>query len=565
MKKQAVLTFLFTLVLLLLMTVSAFAAETADSSELTQLAAPTELSWGRDYNWNSTDYNDVPGFISWKRETPTQNIYQIIIYSRDTGKEINNVTHHYPASKTPPYLTSTQFIEGYWYDEQSAAEDCNFDSGTYYFTVQALGDGTKYSNSKIATSPDWIYTKPTTSLAAPTNLHWVGRRSLWDPPANTSGVGGYMVEYYWYDMESQEYISVGGTSYLDSYSDESPEDYLEDYCIEEYGAGQYYFRVRALSSDITAICSSPWSELSPVYNLKEITADVDRTLDTILDDYAGMDLTAEDMDALKEEIQEGLDTESLAASMAADQTDSGTVSKIEELEELVGGPANVNVSDNVLTGLDTSSISIIGANLNTEGDTTATLNISAPSQDAGVIPEQYHNTVQFSMKLDGVTETEQKQQLKVPVKITMPVPNGITPAFLVLLHFHSDGAYEEIQFPYVYKDENSGQMFVSFVVTSFSDFAFAQRGFGISSIDLETNTVTASVASVKAGTLAAAVYEGGRMTGIVTEPLKENSSESIDLTLPALSAEAQVKLFLFDVNGIPLYEAAAKPVTPPIA
>lgn len=562
MKKQAVLTSLFTLVLLLLMTVSAFAAETTDSSELTQLAAPTKLSWGRNYDWDSETYSEVPGFISWKRETPTQNIYQIIIYSRGTGEKINNVTHHYDATETPPYLTSTQFIEGYWYDEQSTAKDCNFDSGTYYFTVQALGDGTKYRDSEIVTSPDWTYTKPTISLAAPTNLHWVGRRSLWDPPEDTSDVGGYMVDYYWYNEETQEYDSVGGSVWWDTYSDSSPEDYLEDDYIEDTGLGQYYFRVRTLSRDITKVCSSPWSELSPVYNLTEITADVDRTLDTILDDYAGMDLTAEDMDALKEEIQKGVNTESLAASMAADQTDSGTVSKIEELEELVGGPANVNVSDDAPAGLDTSSISIIGANLNTEGSATATLNISAPSEDM-VIPEQYDNTIQFSMKLDGVAETAQKQQLKVPVKITMPVPNGINPAFLVLLHFHSDGTYEEIQFPYVF--EEKGQTFVSFVVTSFSDFAIAQRGFGISSIDLETNTVTASVASETAGILAAAVYEGGRMTGIVTEDVEKNSSESIDLILPALSAEAQVKLFLFDDNGIPLYEAAAKPATPPIA
>ena len=292
MKKQAVLTSLFTLVLLLLMTVSAFAAETTDSSELTQLAAPTKLSWGRNYDWDSETYSEVPGFISWKRETPTQNIYQIIIYSRGTGEKINNVTHHYDATETPPYLTSTQFIEGYWYDEQSAAEGWNFDSGTYYFTVQALGDGTKYSNSEIVTSPDWTYTKPAASLAAPTNLHWVGRRSLWAPPANTSGVGGYMVEYYWYDADNKEYTSAGGTTYLRGSSEKSPEDYLEDWCIEHYGLGQYYFRVRALSSDITAICSSPWSELSPVYNLTEITADVDRTLDTILDDYASTDLTA---------------------------------------------------------------------------------------------------------------------------------------------------------------------------------------------------------------------------------------------------------------------------------
>lgn len=562
MKKQAVLTSLFTLVLLLLMTVSAFAAERTDSSELTQLAAPTELSWGRDYNWDGESYNEVPGFISWKVEAPTQNTYRVIIYSEDTGKEISNETHPYDANETILYCSLPTFITGYWYDEFQSTADSNFASGTYYFTVQALGDGTKYRDSEIVTSPDWTYTKPTISLAAPTNLHWVGRRSLWDPPEDTSDVGGYMVDYYWYNEETQEYDSVDGSVWWRIPSNSSPEDYLEDDCIEDTGLGQYYFRVRTLSRDITKVCSSPWSELSPVYNLTEITADVDRTLDTILDDYAGTDLTAEDMDALKEEIQ-SVDADSLAASMAADQTDSGTVSKIEALEKLVGGQAKVSVSENAPDGLTKDNISIIGANLNTEGSATATLNISAPSQDAGVIPEQYHNTVQFSMKLDRVAETAHKQQLKVPVKITMPVPKGINPDFLVLLHFHSDGTYEEIQFPYVF--EEKGQTFVSFVVTSFSDFAIAQRGFGISSIDLETNTVTASVASVKAGTLAAAVYEGGRMTGIVTEPLKENSSESIDLTLPALSAEAQVKLFLFDVNGIPLYEAAAKPVTPPAA
>ena len=211
MKKQAVLTSLFTLVLLLLMTVSAFAAERTDSSELTQLAAPTELSWGRDYNWDGESYNEVPGFISWKVEAPTQNTYRVIIYSEDTGKEISNETHPYDANETILYCSLPTFITGYWYDEFQSTADSNFASGTYYFTVQALGDGTKYRDSEIVTSPDWTYTKPTISLAAPTNLHWVGRRSLWDPPEDTSDVGGYMVDYYWYNEETQEYDSVDGS------------------------------------------------------------------------------------------------------------------------------------------------------------------------------------------------------------------------------------------------------------------------------------------------------------------------------------------------------------------
>ena len=167
------------------------------------------------------------------------------------------------------------------------------------------------------------------------------------------------------------------------------------------------------------------------------------------------------------------------------------------------------------------------------------------------------------MKLEGVEETGQKQQLKVPVKITMPVPDGINPDFLVLLHFHSDGTYEEIQFPYVF--EENGQTFVSFVVTSFSDFAFAQRKFGISAMDVEKGTVTAAVATGTPATLVAAVYENGRMTGADTKTLtaddkSDGQTWTFTLSLPTLTQGTQVKLFLFDSNGTPLYEAVSNPV-----
>ena len=560
MKKQIALGTLFTLVLLLVMTVSASAEETEENTDLPQLATPTELTWGRDYDWNADTYQEVPGYISWKRESPTQNKYQTIVYSRDTGKRVSSMWTNYGFSDTSPYFSSTQFIEGYWYDDYGANDDYNFDSGTYYFTVQALGDGTEYSDSEIATSPDWTYTKPTAILATPTGLYWNGRESHWSPPADMSDVGGYVVEYYWYDAESQKYISVGGTSCLDSYSvSESPADYLEDYCIEEYGAGQYYFRVRTLSRDITKVRSSLWSELSPVYNLTDVSAGIDSTLDSLLDSYdTDGDLTDDEKTALKEELWE-TDTDSLDASMAADQTNSGTVSKIKELEELVGGPAQVNVSEGAPEDLDAGSISIIGANLNTEGAATATLNVSAPSLDADVIPEQYDNTVQFSMKLTNVEETGQTQQLKVPVKITMPVPAGINPDFLVLLHFHSDGTYEEIEFPYIF--EKDGQPYVSFVVTSFSDFAFAQRAFAISSIDLEAQNITTAVGSKTAGMLVDAVYdENGRMTGAATAPVTAGDLKNIVLSLPSLAEGSQVKLFLLDSSGTPLYEAISKTV-----
>lgn len=113
MKKQIAFGTLFTLVLLLVMTVSASAEETEENTDLPQLATPTELTWGRDYDWNADTYQEVPGYISWKRESPTQNKYQTIVYSRDTGKKVSSMWTNYGFSDTSPYFSSTQFIEGY--------------------------------------------------------------------------------------------------------------------------------------------------------------------------------------------------------------------------------------------------------------------------------------------------------------------------------------------------------------------------------------------------------------------------------------------------------------------
>ena len=313
---------------------------------------------------------------------------------------------------------------------------------------------------------------------------------------------------------------------------------------------------------MTKLCNSLWSELSPAYDLTEISGAVDSTLDSILDGYRDIgDITEDDQAALKEDLWAQTDTDALDAAMAADQENTGTVARIEELETLVGGPAGVVVNTGAPAGLVAGDISIIGANLNTEGSAAATLQVSAPSEGV-VIPELYDNTVQFSMKLENVEETVQGQQLKVPVKITMPVPENINPDFLVLLHFHQDGTYEEIMNPYVF--EKDDRMFVSFVVTSFSDFAIAQRSMGVflDDIDLEEHTITAAVATEMNGTLMAAVYENGKMTGLASAAVSADGQvKQASLSLPTLTAGAEVKLFLIDGSGMPLYEAVSHTVS----
>lgn len=101
------------------------------------------------------------------------------------------------------------------------------------------------------------------------------------------------------------------------------------------------------------------------------------------------------------------------------------------------------------------------------------------------------------MTLEGAADTE---NLKVPVRITMPVPAGIEASDLQILHYHNDGTIETI-WPYI-----SGNT-ASFTLTSFSTFVFVNRADGaLPFTDVETNKW--SYAGIKFA------YEKGIMTGV---------------------------------------------------
>ena len=148
--------------------------------------------------------------------------------------------------------------------------------------------------------------------------------------------------------------------------------------------------------------------------------------------------------------------------------------KIAQLEAAVGVDTSIAVSDDA-PAIDPSDISIVGAGLNTLEDSSEgiTLNIGAPKNEDHVLPALYDSTVSvsFSMDLDNVADTE---NLDVPVKITLPIPESINPLFLVILHYHANGYMEEIT-PYI--SYENGKHYASFVLTSFSDFVMIEPIF----------------------------------------------------------------------------------------
>ena len=429
---------------------------TANAS-LTPVGKATELKWGytTDWRWNDETQQgeeylaEKPGGAVWRPAQPNQGQFFVDFIDAATGEVVSGIHYNGNATYQPEWQSTEHFI---WDD---------FESGTYKFAVTYLGDGITYSDGETAESATWTYVKPSAQVATPSAPVWNWPELSWTAPADQTGVEGYEVAVYFAKTaEDTPHITYSqfGISELST-------EVIEQQ-VQQEGTGFYYFQVRSLSNDITAYCNGDWSEMSAPFNLKRLSDGVEGELEEILSNSTSA-----------EEIRDSvsnMDDEDLKSAMLADQDNTGTVQKIAELEAAVGVNTNIAVSEDA-PAIDPSQVSIVGAGLNTleNSGEDVTLNIGAPERDDHVLPALYDSTVSvsFSMDLENVADTE---NLEVPVKITLPIPENINPDFLVILHYHVDGTMEEIK-PYVYSE--GGQHYAAFVLTSFSDFVMIEPIF----------------------------------------------------------------------------------------
>lgn len=430
---------------------SAFAENPTD--ELIQLATPTDLVWNQRYNDDGTLSPNYPGTLAYKVNAPCQ--YQFVAYLYRVGE---TVPYNYWSHAGTP---------GRNYNNKNGLLFEDFDSGTYYFTIKALGDGTQYADSEISEPSEyWEYVKPETKLKTPLNLEWDGTTAIWTEQDDTVWMG--QAEVLFSKTKNGEPMRAEGNASLDyvwSGHRHQPCGTLKESTIQANGDGYYYFRVRALSQDLTEYYHSDWSELSPAYHLTSIP-----TQDGLYNIINDTEIFT------PEEIRQAvydLNTGDLKNALLADQNEpGGTAELLARLEEKTGVAVSTAAEKPEFEEM-AAETQIIGAALNDvpDGTDSVTLNIGSPEKEH-VIPEQYHNTValHFSMGLEGVTNQE---DLKVPVRVTLPIPSTINPAFLVLLHYGQDGSVEAIEQPY--KFQKDGKWYVSIVLTHFSDFVMTEE------------------------------------------------------------------------------------------
>ena len=500
--------------------VPAFSAQAEDPDGLTPLGDPSDLRW---------DPND-PGVALWETTGAFQQKVQIDYYQVGDPDSLSTGTKTYRAEN----IRTSFSDEGFFY-RGSILTDEEAPSGDYYFTVQNKGDGIKYGDSNLVSSKDmpggiFHYTAPEAKLAPPSRVRWSWPASLWDDlSGKDERVRSYFVSYGYspeYTQNGKHIEVIGGDR-----NTKSGFSYIND-LVDEHGAGWYYFRVRTLSANINQQRNSTWSAWSEGYDLSATSRKVFDSLDDI-------HKTAQP-EEIRQQVQ-ALDRTELESALAAEN-------RVEELllslEETLGGPAQPKITDPELEGIfDTKKVSVSGAALNDiTGTEPPVLNIGRVKEPHDIREEMYDSTlaVDFSMELSGV---EDPHDLAVPVKIRMPIPETIDPDFLAVLHYKADGSFEEITQCNIYRQD--GQWYISFVLTSFSDFALTERldeGDG-PVILLGQDGRFQVVRAPEGARLYLARYEGDRF----------RSLEELDALSGTL--EGSGKLFLLDGESRPLCAA----------
>lgn len=124
----------------------------------------------------------------------------------------------------------------------------------------------------------------------------------------------------------------------------------------------------------------------------------------------------------------------------------------------------VKVEEEAQKLLSGGTISLVGGALNADAGSAVELNV-APSAEVPVLKEEFKNKVSFDIKL--AINDEENPELDFPIKITMPVPTGFNANSMSLFHIHNG---EEDKVDFTHKDG-----MITFTVTGFSDFVFAQN------------------------------------------------------------------------------------------
>ena len=410
------------------------AAETV--SEKTKLSAPERLGWGRNY---TAYWNAVPD---------AQGYYKIEVL-RD-GNVINELGIIQEAD-----------------DKGVVSWDLSIyinESGTYQFKVQASNayDPEQTEASEWVSSPEKIYNRPDAQLDT-TKGYWDTTKPGKLNFLSVKGAREYEFTVYKKSAEgaiSKVYISIRHFGNIDISIAGQELSYDITRVIDRKGEGLYCVAIKALSDDLDSYRSSEMGEKSDFYDTTKTSSAVKNSLSNALSDNktASETLNTVTSSVSKEELKTAMQTDPEALAL---------VNELETKYKIEKGISvkDPEVSDAAAKYVDSGKIEMVGAGLNATAGSVQ-LSVGIPEKREYVSDKHYKNTVQLAIELKN--DNTSVHELGVPITITMPIPTGLDESRLAILHYHEDGSVESVNL------KNNGDGTVTFTVTSFSTFVFAE-------------------------------------------------------------------------------------------
>ena len=251
-----------------------------DTTGLTRLSAPTNLGWNKalNYYWNEeteswySKWETFYGYIRFKGGEVLDEGNEYTMYNIKLYKD-GELYYQTGFGYSNDYLAEGNYMSTY------LAAQTDFETGDYYFTVQAVAMSTDYLDSEVVTSSTFSYTKPSGRYARPTGAKWVdGPSAQW-----TSGYDDLMAKielYYAATADAEPELMSWSWGNMIGYE-------IDKWDFESWGTGYYYFKVRNLSDNIKTKYHSAWTAMSSAYNYTGKNKPVAPTIKSSIDAASG--------------------------------------------------------------------------------------------------------------------------------------------------------------------------------------------------------------------------------------------------------------------------------------
>lgn len=458
--------------------VSGNAFRAGETTEKVQLDTPANLRWGYDDWHNNTKYNMYWEGVNHSFYPDYYGVmntdWEIEVYKDDQPyKEVNmtrwgeevSVRFDYYYNGKMNYATG-EFVTDYTIRTQHVSSELCFEklneSGSYKFRVRACAayDDESYRNSEWSEWSESIYyVRPQQELDT-----IVG---YWDE--QETGV------FHFKTLENKEYLDryevnlykqcEDGTWECKVYSSlgwagEVKDVDYSDY-ISQYGEGKYCCAVQAFSKDIDVVANG---RPGPKSDILDTTVNAEKLSDIL--NGAANKSAAETVELLT-------DSADISAIQQAMQTSNAFRELIKDLEDRYSAERNITVespavSDTAKEYVDPGKVNVVGAAFNVAQGKAVSLQMDVtPEENRIPAYSGYKKNVQLDIRL--VSDNTEIHDLAMPVSVTMPTPQGIDVAQLIILHHHADGTTEKTAF------HVNGDGTITFTVSSFSTFVFAEE------------------------------------------------------------------------------------------